>query len=424
MMFGREHALDRSINDNASSFTILSITGKSCRRCGLERQSSKSKVESWWRDWSQSIRRSQSEESVSTLNNPYEAMRKQRLNSSQQQQQNAHTPSTANNNGGRYISGWNNESSGESQNNSEDEERSRAYAEVDLIYNSVRRRALPAMPTLGVNHYEPQQPQRLQRSSSNVIRRSVILKTPVQHSKMLPKTPNSTTKIYVSNPPMTASAAAAPSNGIKPHQVSKSALNEDAEDSSAKESLSEEDDDSDTEDPEKLQKLQIRNLKRLREKVKEEEEKLRALKNTAAKIKDASASGSSGSENNLLQKLNENDYDGDISAADLESPQKVNKVHLLQAKSPTSTSVDSASTESKLMQLYHRRKRQQEQQLRSEFNVKHLDMKELTVKDNIASHPGNNCQLVNVAKRGIHATNGMNGLEFLPKQEVSLNSKK
>ena len=124
------------------------------------------------------------------------------------------------------------------------------------------------------------------------------------------------------------------------------------------------------------------------------------------------------------KQMNENDYDGDISAADLESPQKVNKVHLLQAKSPTSTSVDSASTESKLMQLYHRRKRQQEQQLRSEFNVKHLDMKELTVKDNIASHPGNNCQLVNVAKRGIHATNGMNGLEFLPKQEVSLNSKK
>ena len=234
---------------------------------------------------------------MSTLNNPYEAMRKQRLNSSQPAQQ-TQTPSTANNNAGRYISGWNNESSGESQNNSEDEERSRAYAEVDLIYNSVRRRALPAMPTLGVNHYEPQQPQRLQRSSSNVIRRSVILKTPVQHSKMLPKTPNSTTKIYVSNPPMTASAAAAPSNGIKPHQVSKSALNEDAEDSSAKESLSEEDDDSDTEDPEKLQKLQIRNLKRLREKVKEEEEKLRALKNTAAKIKDGGCS--SGSKNNLL----------------------------------------------------------------------------------------------------------------------------
>lgn len=329
---------------------------------------------------------------MSTINNPYEAMRKQRLNSSQPAQQ-TQTPSTANNNAGRYISGWNNESSGESQNNSEDEERSRAYAEVDLIYNSVRRRALPAMPTLGsVNHYEPQQPQRLQRSSSNVIRRSVILKTPVQHSKMLPKTPNSTTKIYVSNPPMTvmSSTSAAPSNG---KLLSKSALN-DAEDSSAKESLSEEDD-SDTEDPEKLQKLQIRNLKRLREKVKEEEEKLRALKNTAAKIKDGGCS--SGSENNLLQKL-ENDYDGDISAADLESPQKVNKVHLqanLKSPSSTMTTVDSG-TESKLMQLYHRRKRQQEQQLRSEFNVKHLDMKELTVKDNIASHqPGNNCQLVN-----------------------------
>ena len=84
---------------------------------------------------------------------------------------------------------------------------------------------------------------------------------------MLPKTPNST-KIYVSNPP-------------------KATVNDN--DSSAKESLSE--DDSDTEDPEKLQKLQIRNLKRLREKVKEEEEKLRVLKNSAAKIKDSSHNG-------------------------------------------------------------------------------------------------------------------------------------
>lgn len=307
------------------------------------------------------MRRSQSEESVSTLNNPYEAMRKQRLNSSSQQPQTA--PSTANNTTGRYISGWNNESSGESQNNSEDEERSRAYAEVDLIYNSVRRRALPVPMPAGGGHYE-QQPQRLQRSSSNVIRRSVILKTPVQH-KMLPKTPsNSTTKIYVSNPAVVSPPAA-------PSKPSSSALNPDA-DSSAKESLSE---DSETEDPEKLQKLQIRNLKRLREKVKEEEEKLRALKNTAAKIKDSSA----GSQSNLQK---ENDYDGDISA--LESPQKVNKVHL---KSPISSSsaVSSSESESKLMQLYHRRKRQQEQQLRSEFNVKHLDMKELTVKDNSAA---------------------------------------
>ena len=69
----------------------------------------------------------------------------------------------------------------------------------------------------------------------------------------------------------------------------------------------------------------------------------------------------------------ENDYDGDVSA--LESPQKVNKVQ--QNSSPES---------SKLMQLYNRRKRQQESQLRSEFNVKHLDMKELTAKD---MQPGN-----------------------------------
>ena len=26
-------------------------SGRLCRRCGLERQASKAKVESWWRDW-------------------------------------------------------------------------------------------------------------------------------------------------------------------------------------------------------------------------------------------------------------------------------------------------------------------------------------------------------------------------------------
>ena len=66
----------------------------------------------------------------------------------------------------------------------------------------------------------------------------------------------------------------------------------------------------------------------------------------------------------------ENDYDGDISA--LESPQKVNKVQ------QNSNSATATIESSKLMQLYNRRKRQQESQLRSEFNVKHLDMKDLT----------------------------------------------
>ena len=63
-----------------------------------------------------------------------------------------------------------------------------------------------------------------------------------------------------------------------------------------------------------MKQLQLRNLKRLREKVKEEEEKLRALKSAAAKIKEASASGSIG-ENEM-----EEDYDADCSA--LESPHK------------------------------------------------------------------------------------------------------
>ena len=88
--------------------------GRLCRRCGLEIHGPKGKVESWWRDWintpfehqgtpggpgvakkgitvmgggpstvvENNMRRSQSEESMSTTNNPYEAMRKQRLSAS------------------------------------------------------------------------------------------------------------------------------------------------------------------------------------------------------------------------------------------------------------------------------------------------------------------------------------------------------
>ena len=76
----------------------------------------------------------------------------------------------------------------------------------------------------------------------------------------------------------------------------------------------------------------------------------------------------------------ENDYDGDISA--LESPQKVNKV---QQNSNSSNATATGIESSKLMQLYNRRKRQQESQLRSEFNVKHLDMKDLTIAKDMQS---------------------------------------
>ena len=165
--------------------------GRLCRRCGLERQAVKAKVESWWKDWisdpskakkNDLMKRSQSEESVSTTN-PYEAMRKQRLSASTNMQ-------------GRYVSGWNDgEDSSDSEAGSEDEEdKARAYAEVDLIYNSVRRRPPPmhSMAFQGQGHmpspYVIEQPGRLQRSSSSVIRRSIILKTP-SSGKILPTPP-------------------------------------------------------------------------------------------------------------------------------------------------------------------------------------------------------------------------------------------
>ena len=209
--------------------------GRLCRRCGLERQAVKAKVESWWKDWISTdpmttksgqkattssknnvadlmmIKRSQSEESVSTTNNPYEAMRKQRLSASTNMQ------------GGRYVSGWernNLEDSEESTSEPDheadqadddnggseidEEDKARAYAEVDMIYNSVRRRGPPAPPGMfqpspymihqhvhthaAEQHQQP--PSRLQRSSSSVIRRSIILKTPTSTTgKRLPTPP-------------------------------------------------------------------------------------------------------------------------------------------------------------------------------------------------------------------------------------------
>ena len=97
----------------------------------------------------------------------------------------------------RYISGWHDESSdsdidndqadtdGEESNGDEidEEDKARAYAEADLIYNSVRRRGAPLPPGHNpMTHMIPMPyavmpppPQesvsRLQRSSSNVIRR-------------------------------------------------------------------------------------------------------------------------------------------------------------------------------------------------------------------------------------------------------------
>ena len=126
---------------------------------------------------------------------------------------------------------------------------------------------------------------------------------------------------------------------------------EDCSDSSAKESGDEDDyeipnpDGVSAADKAKLQRLQIRNLKRLREKVKEEEEKLRALNRSssnvnvgssqlaAAKIKGGASAAASEviaiTDNNnsaSAATLTPPDYDADLSCSALESPKKVNKV--------------------------------------------------------------------------------------------------
>ena len=251
--------------------------GRLCRRCGLERQAVKAKVESWWKDWISTdpsstkagkttsasasknnndllmIKRSQSEESVSTnTNNPYEAMRKQRLSASTNMQ-------------GRYVSGWGGNNLDDDEDSDLDEPepeleaegleideegQARAYAEVDMIYNSVRRRgpAPPAMfqpsyvmhahaTTVADQHQQP--PSRLQRSSSSVIRRSIILKTPTSMTgKRLPTPPRGTptSSTLQSKSKSTASVYVAPTEPQPNNTVVK--INMDSE-SSAKESSSE-----------------------------------------------------------------------------------------------------------------------------------------------------------------------------------------
>ena len=225
----------------------------------------------------------------------------------------------------RYSNFANPEAEESSSDDSQDEEdKNRAYAEADLIYNSVRRRP-PLIPNQNITqppHQNITQPPMLKRSSSSVIRRSIILKTPMNLQKQ--NSISNSTKIYV--------------NGGQEAGES------------AKES-SEEDENSEQVENEKMKKLQIRNLKRLREKVKEEK-----LKNSSLK-----------SNSKITAAVDQNnDYDADLS--DLQnSPVKSN----LRRASFSNTD------DSKLMQLYNRRKRQQEAQLKSQFSVN--DFKKLDV---------------------------------------------
>jgi hypothetical protein len=384
-----------AINGNVCLCETSDGNGRLCRRCGLERQvKTASKVDSWWRDWLNSpfdhhqqpqkkamnneqllMRRSQSEESVSTTNNPYEAMRKQRLSTS-----------TNINPGSRYVSGWNDNSDPDENevktnhrvnNDNDEEDRALAYAEADYIYNSVRRRPPPApmgavMPMHPMPYLVEQPPPRLQRSSSNVVRRSIVLRTPTT-SKMLPRpTPTSTLTSKASK--SKKSVVYVTSESPRPNASMVKVGQED--DSSAKESFSDESDSETEANDEKMKRLQLRNLKRLRDKVKEEEEKLRAMKSFSANHRDVKE-----------QPIgDDDDYDADCSA--LESPKKVNRVHqnlvnngsLRSSRPRKSRSWDTSSqmmdcnpggesNESKLMQLYHRRKKQQEQQLRSQFSA-------------------------------------------------------
>ena len=95
--------------------------------------------------------------------------------------------------------------------------------------------------------------------------------------------------------------------------------------SSSKESEDENEIMEDTSDKEKLKRMQIRNLKRLREKVREEEEKLRILKSSSNHSKESSAKIKETVSSNPL--INES-YDADCSSGNnaLESPKKVNKI--------------------------------------------------------------------------------------------------
>ena len=143
---------------------------------------------------------------------------------------------------------------------------------------------------------------------------SVILKTPVS-GKMLPRASSNANSEKPSSTPVVTStptkdnkkviyvsgngSGKTPSHSVKkvPQKTRQNSAKPDS-DSSAKESEDDEEyeippPEGATTDKAKLQRLQIRNLKRLREKVKEEEEKLRALKSSSsgsAKIK-ATSSG-------------------------------------------------------------------------------------------------------------------------------------
>ena len=142
----------------------------------------------------------------------------------------------------------------------------------------------------------------------------MILKTPVS-GKMLPRASSNANSEKPSSTPVVTStptkdnkkviyvsgngSGKTPSHSVKkvPQKTRQNSAKPDS-DSSAKESEDDEEYeipplDGATTDKAKLQRLQIRNLKRLREKVKEEEEKLRALKSSSsgsAKIK-ATSSG-------------------------------------------------------------------------------------------------------------------------------------
>ena len=144
---------------------------------------------------------------------------------------------------------------------------------------------------------------------------SVILKTPVS-GKMLPRASSNANSEKPSVNPVTPVTSkdnnkkaviyvSANGSGKTPSHTGKKAPQKTRQnsakldsDSSAKESEDDEEyeippPEGATTDKAKLQRLQIRNLKRLREKVKEEEEKLRALKSSSsgsAKIK-ATSSG-------------------------------------------------------------------------------------------------------------------------------------
>lgn len=408
--------------------------GRMCRRCGLERQAVKAKVESWWKDWisdpskakKELIKRSQSEESVST-SNPYEAMRKQRL-------------SASTNMAGRYVSGWNDDepssSESEAEGASEDEEdKARAYAEVDLIYNSVRRRP-PPPPMHSMFQPSPyvidqQHPPRLQRSSSSVIRRSIILKTPTS-SKILPappsQRPNPGGSASTSATPVPPKSKATVYVAAEPQPNNTVVKINMSDDSSAKESSSDVEDMEDasgeasasnvnspminaaeTDQNSKMKQLQLRNLKRLREKVKEEEEKLRALKSAAAKIKEASTNSNSLANSSSIGEnevdLGDDDYDADCSESSPAHKKLTASGGVIMGNNntivrnrPQSMMISGTSTpqagpdSSKLMQLYHRRKRQQELQIRSEFNPGEMQLdsmvKDCMYKDNVSSIQG------------------------------------